>query len=322
MPGQVGIPRTLTLFGNHQLWSEHLSEVLVNAGVSTGARLKLRCLVDPKAPVHGYQPRVESRVMSWACSYSVAKVHPLLVVARCPRLDVRCHQQFVARNGPRGKPAETAAMGEILQDLLGESVLANANFMFCHPGCVFIAGQQTCSSFGGPNFKDGVKCLLSGKLFLPEQIKVMDAFQGEEVRQTIWADPHIPSSQNHPVVEMGKLLRFRGHLDKEPPLVRSGIGAGAIQVHHLVVDRPRRPDKQLSQVMQDLWRPMHGPTPIAMRVHDKEEPVAQDRLNRRKRLLARSRLAAEYPSPLRSGLLDCEVEVVTQRSHAANVAGH
>lgn len=67
----------------------------------------------------------------------------------------------------------------------------------------------------------------------------------------------------------------------------------------------------------------NGRAPVSVRiVNDLEESVAQDDFNWLEGFLARSRLAAKYLAPLRSSLLDSEVEVVAQRSHAANVAGH
>jgi len=70
----------------------------------------------------------------------------------------------------------------------------------------------------------------------------------------------------------------------------------------------------------------NGLTPISVRiVNNLEEPITQDDFYWSEALLALPwalLLSAPYLFPLRLSLLDGEVEVVAQRSHAANVAGH
>ena len=88
LPGQVGIPRALPLPGNNQLGLQGLAKILIDSRIGTTAGLQFGSTVDPKTPVHGYEPCVKSRVMSRTRGYPVAKVQALPVVTRCPRLDV------------------------------------------------------------------------------------------------------------------------------------------------------------------------------------------------------------------------------------------
>jgi hypothetical protein len=73
--------------------------------------------------------------------------------------------------------------------------------------------------------------------------------------------------------------------------------------------------------VDDLRSAVHGRPAVPVGVDDKEEPVAEDRFDRGEGLLSRPRLPAEDLRPLRSRLLDRQVEVVGERPHARNVAG-
>ena len=60
---------------------------------------------------------------------------------------------------------------------------------------------------------------------------------------------------------------------------------------------------------------------MAVRVDHVEQPVAQDRFDRGIRVLAFLGLTGEDLAPLRTCLLDRQIEVVAERRHRLNLAG-
>jgi len=93
---------------------------------------------------------------------------------------------------------------------------------------------------------------------------------------------------------VGEAISVGRQLHEEAPLLRAGVGAGTVEVHHLVGDRTRRPDEQPRQIVDGRWGPVHRRAAVLVGIDDVEERVAKDGLDGCERLLAGSWLAPEY----------------------------